>query len=50
MELSSFTKIKDQKKQNMNEYEFSLITTILLIHHINVRQIKLLELNTESQY
>ena len=35
-------------KQNVNEIEFSLITTILLIYHINVRQMKVSEINTQS--
>ena len=39
-----------QQKQNVNEIEFILITTILLIHHIDVRQIKVSEINTQSQH
>ena len=35
-------------KKNVNEIEFILLTTILWIHHIDVRQIKVTEINTQS--
>ena len=46
--ISSFAKVKKSDKQNVNEIELSLITTILLIYHINIRKIKVSEINTQS--
>ena len=48
LETQLSRKFKNQNKQNVNEIEFSLITTILLTYYINVRQIKVSEITTQS--